>query len=62
MIDHFSPAFLNFKKPIWIERGIRIENCTFVVYSVSKINKLKEQIKFSKKLVKKLDVNLAFII
>ena len=55
MMDHFTRAVLNTKVPVWIDRGVKIKACTYVVTSLLKINTLREHILFLKDLCARLN-------
>ncbi|MCD6542395.1 MAG: hypothetical protein J7K38_03625, partial [Thermoplasmata archaeon] len=54
MCDSFLRGFLKLPVPVWIDRGLKIQECTIIISSLRKINRIRGRIEFVHKLCEKL--------
>jgi len=54
MCDSFMRGFLKMDVPIWVDRGLEINECTMIVTSLKKIKKIKKSVEFAKRLCDRL--------
>lgn len=54
MCDSFLRGFLKLPVPVWIDRGLKIKECTIIISSVKRINRIRGRVEFVQKLCEKL--------
>ena len=58
MCDSFLRGFLKLPVPVWIDRGIKIRECTVIISSLKKINRIKKGVELAERIRKKLGFTL----
>ena len=54
MCDSFLRGFLKLPVPVWIDRGLKIQECTIIISSLRKINRIKKGMELAERICEKL--------